>query len=337
MRRSTLSLLGCIAAVILILGGLCGTAMARVTQVGLVTDIGKVDDRTFNEFAYKGMMRAVKEFGLKSAFIETQQPTDYEKNIEQFASTGYDVVITVGFMLGDATKKIAQKYPQVHFAIVDFAYDPPVTNIVGLLFGEDQAGFLAGALAGLVTKSKTVGMVAGADLPPVVRFRKGYEAGVKHVCSECEILGVYIDSFTDPARGKTAALSQIDEGADVIFGGGGATGSGAILGAAQAGAWVIGVDQDEYLTTFKQGESQGANKLLSSAMKRVDNAVYGVIKMAVDGTFKGGTQVFDASNDGIGLAPFHATESAIPDAVKTQLQELAAGLKAGTIKTDVAR
>ena len=158
MRRSTLSLLGCIAVLALILGGLCGAAMARVTQVGLVTDIGKVDDRTFNEFAYNGMLRAVKEFGLKSAFIETQQPTDYEKNIEQFASAGYDVVITVGFMLGDATKKIAQKYPQVHFAIVDFAYDPPVTNIVGLLFGEDQAGFLAGALAGLMTKSKTVGL-----------------------------------------------------------------------------------------------------------------------------------------------------------------------------------
>src|SRR5713101_6071355 len=336
MRRSTWYLLGCVA-VLALLGGLSVQALARITKVGLVTDVGRVDDRTCNEFAYQGMMRAVKEFGLKSAFIETQQPTDYEKNIEQFASTGYDVVITVGFMLGDATKKIAQKYPQVHFAIVDFAYDPPVTNIVGLLFGEDQAGFLAGALAGLVTKSKTVGMVAGADLPPVVRFRKGYEAGVKHVCSECEILGVYIDSFTDPARGKTAALSQIDEGADVIFGGGGATGSGAILGAAQAGAWVIGVDQDEYLTTFKQGEAKGANKLLSSAMKRVDNAVYGAIKMAVEGTFKGGTQVFDASNDGIGLAPFHATESAIPEAVKAKLQEIAAGLKSGTITTGVTR
>ena len=126
------------------------------------------------------------------------------------------------------------------------------------------------------------------------------------------LLGVYIDSFTDPARGKTAALSQIDEGADVIFGGGGTTGSGAILGAAQAGVWVLGVDQDEYLTTFKQGEAKGANKLLSSAMKRVDNAVYGAIKMAVEGTFKGGTQVFDASNDGIGLAPFHATEKRCP-------------------------
>src|SRR5438477_614785 len=170
MRRSTLSLLGCIAAMILILGGLCGPAMARVTQVGLVTDIGKVDDRTFNEFAYTGMMRAVKEFGLKSAFIETQQPTDYEKNIEQFASAGYDVIITVGFMLGDATRKMAQKYPQVHFAIVDFAYNQPVPNIIGLVFAEDQAGFLAGALAGMMTKAKIVGMVAGADIPPVVRF-----------------------------------------------------------------------------------------------------------------------------------------------------------------------
>src|SRR5262249_52004441 len=337
MRRRTLAGLGCMAAMLLILGGVRGVAMARVTQVGLVTDVGKVDDRTFNEFVYNGMMRAVNEFGLKSAFIETQQPTDYEKNIEQFASAGYDVIITVGFMLGDATKKMAQKYPQVHFAIVDFAYDTPVANIVGLLFGEDQAGFLAGALASSMTKSQIVGIVAGADIPPVVRFRKGYEAGVKHVCAKCEILGVYIDSFNDPARGKTAALSQIDEGADVIFGGGGITGSGAIMGAAQAGVWVIGVDQDEYLTTFKQGEAKGANKLLSSAMKRVDNAVYGVIKMAVEGTFQGGTQVFQASNDGIGLAPFHATEGAIPDAVKARLQEIAAGLKAGTIKTGVAR
>jgi basic membrane lipoprotein Med (substrate-binding protein (PBP1-ABC) superfamily) len=247
------------------------------------------------------------------------------------------MIITVGFMLGDATRKMALKYPHVQFAIVDFAYEPPVMNIVGLTFAEDQSGFLAGALAGLMTKTKTVGMVAGIEIPPVIRFRKGYEAGVKHVCPACQLLGVYIDSFTDPARGKTAALSQIDEGADVIFGGGGATGSGAILGASQAGVWVLGVDQDEYLTTFKQGEVKGARQLLSSAMKRVDNAVYGVVKIAVEGTFKGGTQVFDAHNEGIGLAPFHATDSAVSETVKTTLQEIVAGLKAGTIKTGVTR
>jgi basic membrane lipoprotein Med (substrate-binding protein (PBP1-ABC) superfamily) len=330
-------MLVCVVVLVLLLGGLSGPALARITQVGLVTDVGKVDDRTFNEFAYKGMMRAVKEFGLKSAFIETQQPTDYEKNIEQLASAGYEMIVTVGFMLGDATKKMAEKYPQRLFAIVDFAYDPPVANIIGLTFAEDQSGFLAGALAGMMTKTKTVGMVAGVEIPPVIRFRKGYEAGARYVCTACQLLGVYIDSFTDPARGKTAALSQMDEGADVIFGGGGTTGSGAILGAAQAGAWVIGVDQDEFLTTFKQGEAKGANKLLSSAMKRVDNAVYGAIKLAVEGTFKGGTHVFDASNDGIGLAPFHETESAIPEAVKGKLQEIATGLKTSTIKTGVAR
>jgi basic membrane protein A len=333
--RKTLRMLWWINLMALLCSGLPGVAVARITQVGLVTDVGKVDDRTFNEFAYQGMLRASKEFGLKSAFIETLQPTDYEKNIEQFAAAGYEMIITVGFMLGDATKKMAQKYPQVQFAIVDFAYTPPVDNIVGLTFAEDQSGFLAGALAGLMTKTKTVGIVAGMEIPPVIKFRKGYEAGVQYVCRDCRVLGVYIDSFTDPARGKTAALSQIDEGADVIFGAGGPTGSGAILGAAQAGAWVIGVDQDEFFTTFKHGQTRGANRLLSSAMKRVDNAVYGVVKMAVEGTFKGGAHLFDAHNEGVGLAPFHATEGTIPDTVKARLQEIAVGLQTGTIKTGV--
>lgn len=218
--------------------GLAAAQTAAISRVGLVTDVGKVDDRTFNESAYKGMMRAVKEFGIKSAFIETQQPTDYDKNIEQFAAAGYDMIITVGFMLGDATKKMAQKYPQVRFTIVDFSYDPALDNVVGLLFAEEQSGFMAGALAGLMSESKIVGMVAGVEIPPVIRFRKGYEAGVKHVCADCEVLGVYIDSFIDPARGKTAAMSQIDEGADVIFGGGGTTGSGAILGGYAGGGMV---------------------------------------------------------------------------------------------------
>ena len=310
-------------------------AAGQMTRVGLVTDIGKVDDHTFNEFAYKGLMRAVNEFTLKSAFIETQQPADYERNIEQFAVEGYEMIITVGFMLGEATKKMALKYPHVRFAIVDYTYTPPVNNILGLVFAEDQAGFLAGCLAGLMTKSKTVGMVAGMEIPPVIRFRKGYEAGVKYVCPACTVLGVYIDSFTDPARGKTAALSQIDEGADVIFGGGGITGSGAIQGATQAGTWAVGVDQDEYETTFKQGSVKGAHKLLSSAMKRVDNAVYGAVKRGVEGTFTGGTVVFEAKNDGVGLAPFHATESAVPEAVQTRLREIATELKAGTLNTGV--
>ncbi|HIC88254.1 MAG TPA: BMP family ABC transporter substrate-binding protein [Anaerolineae bacterium] len=304
-------------------------------RVGLVTDVGKVDDGTFNQYAYEGMMRAVKESSLDSAFIETLQPTDYEKNVEQFAQEGYDMIITVGFMMGDTTKKMAEKYPDIKFAIVDFAYDPPVPNIQGLVFREDQSGFLAGALAGQMTKSKVVGIVAGMEIPPVKKFRNGYEHGVKCVCPDCEVLGVYIDSFTDPARGKTAALSQVNEGADVIFGAGGPTGSGAIQGAAQEGVYVIGVDQDEYYTTFKKGEVKGADKLLSSAMKRVDEAVYQAVRSVVDGTYKGGTRVFEASNNGVGLAPFHDTEGEVPQEVKDTLNAIFKKLADGSLKTGV--
>jgi basic membrane lipoprotein Med (substrate-binding protein (PBP1-ABC) superfamily) len=158
---------------------------------------------------------------------------------------------------------------------------------------------------------------------------------VAYVCPECNTIGVYIDSFTDPARGKAAAESQIAEGADVIFGAGGPTGSGGILGAAQQGVWVIGVDTDEYFTTFKGGAEAGVDKLLTSAVKRVDVAVYTAVKDAQAGTFEGGTAVFDASNNGVGLAPFHDAESAIPQEVKDRLDEIFALLAGGELDTGV--
>ena len=320
-----------IVTVFLMIVGVTGL-QAKNFKAGLVTDVGKVDDKTFNEYAYKGMMRAANDFNFETAFIETLQPTDYDKNIEQFASEGYNIIITVGFMLGDATKAMAAKYPDVNFIIVDFAFDPPIKNVMGLVFAEHEAGFMAGALAGLMTKEDIVGLVAGKEIPPVVRYRKGYEAGAVYTNPKCEVLSVHIDSFVDPARGKTAALSQIDEGADVVFGAGGITGSGAIMGAAQAGAWVIGVDQDEYMTTFKQGKVAGSKRVLTSAMKRVDNAVYGAIKLAVEGDFGGGVHLSSVSNSGIDLAPFHKAEDKIPADVKEKLEQIKADLNAGKIK-----
>ncbi|MCB0205806.1 MAG: BMP family ABC transporter substrate-binding protein, partial [Anaerolineae bacterium] len=304
-------------------------------RIGLVTDVGKVDDGTFNQYAYEGLQRAAEAYGLDTSFIETAQPTDYEKNVEQFAQEGYDMIVTVGFMMGETTQKMAEKYPDINFAIVDNAYEEYPENLQGLVFREDQAGFLAGALAGLLSESKTVGIVAGMEIPPVKKFRNGYENGVAYVCGDCDTVGVYIDSFTDPARGKTAALSQIAEGADIIFGAGGPTGSGGILGAAQDGVWVIGVDQDEYFTTFGGGTTDGADKLLSSAMKRVDNAVYNSIQSLVRGNFTGGTALYTASNDGVGLAPFHDAEGAVSADVMAALDDIKAMLASGDLTTGV--
>ena len=310
-------------------------AASKIAKVGLVTDVGKVNDGTFNQYAYQGMIKAAEELKIENSFIETAQPTDYEKNVEQFAQEGYDMIVTVGFMMGDTTAKMAEKYPDIKFAIVDNAYETYPDNLNGLVFREDQAGFLAGVLAGQLTESKTVGIVAGMEIPPVVKYRSGYENGVKYVCPDCNVIGVYIDSFTDPARGKAAALSQIGEGADVIFGAGGPTGSGGIQGAAQEGVWVIGVDQDEYLTTFKNGQQDGADKLLSSAMKRVNVAVYNAIKNAAAGTAKGGTVLYDAKAEGVGLAPFHDADGAISAEVKAKVAETLQMLASGELDTGV--
>lgn len=305
----------------------------EMIKVGLVTDVGKVDDKTFNQFAYEGMMRAADEFGLEANYIETQQPTDYDKNIQTFTEEGYDMIITVGFMLTDATLKMASQYPDVIFAGVDQFYAEPRDNTLGLLFAEDQAAFVVGALAAMMSKTGIIGCVAGMEIPPVIKFREGYENGAKYVDPTIKVLGVYIDSFTAPDRGKAAAEAQIAEGADVIFGAGGPTGSGGIVAAMEKGEYGIGVDQDEYYTTMGGGP---APYLLSSAMKRVDNAVYNAIKMFVEGTFEGGHYLGTAANKGVGYAPFHDTADKVPKDVKAKLDEILQKLADGSLETGVS-
>jgi len=301
-------------------------------KVGLVTDVGKVDDKTFNQFAYEGMMKAAEEFGFEANYIETQQPTDYEKNIQTFTEEGYDLIVTVGFMIQDATYKMAQQYPDIVFVGVDQAYDPPLDNALGLLFAEDQAGFVAGALAGMMSDSGVIGFVGGIEIPPVIKYRKGYENGAENVNPDVKVLGVYIDSFTAPDRGKAAAEAQIADGADVIFGAGGPTGSGGIVAAMEKEVFGIGVDQDEYYTTMGGGP---APYLLTSAMKRVDNGVYDGIKAFVEGTFEGGIYMGTVANGGIDYAPFHDAADKVPDDVKERLDEIMGKLGDGSLETGV--
>jgi len=304
-------------------------------RVGLVTDGGTVDDGSLNQSAYQGLQRAAEEFDLDFNVIETVQAGDFETNIATFINAGYDMIVTVGPLLGETTRAMAETYPDVSFVAVDVAYEAAPDNLAGLTFREDQMGFLAGALAGLISKSKTVGVVAGLDTTATRRLRSGYENGVLHVCPECIVLALAIDSSTDPARGRTAALSQIGEGAGVIFGVGGPTGSGALLGATQQGVWAIGVDQDAYFTAFEEGTASSADKLLSSAVKRADNAVYSVIKEAVLGGLSTGARLFDASSAGVGLAPFHDAESAVSDEIKEKLAEVLRMLASGELDTGV--
>jgi len=308
-------------------------------KVGLVTDVGGVNDKSFNQSAWAGAQKAAKDLGIEAKFIESKQVTDYEKNIDQFATEGYDMIITVGFLMGDATAKKAKEYPNIEFAIIDFAYFPAkegdpdpyktdLKNVTSLMFAEDQVGYMAGVLAGCMSKSGVVGSVAGMEIPPVVRFVTGYQNGAKSVNPKIQTLNQYIPSFTDPAKGKEVGLSMIDQGADVIFGVGGNTGNGGLLAAKEKGKMGIGVDVDQYLTY-----PEVSDILITSAMKNVDVAVYDAIKAAVDGKLEAGIRLSSVKNGGIGLAPYHDWEDKIPQECKDKVAAAEKGLKDGSIST----
>jgi basic membrane lipoprotein Med (substrate-binding protein (PBP1-ABC) superfamily) len=330
---AVLCILGLLAVVPLAVNAQDSTS--TVESICLVTDVGKVNDGTFNQFAYEGFKRAADDFDLDSTYIETTAQTDYANNINTCISEGYNVVITVGFLITDATAAAAAANPSVHFVGVDQGYAEPLPNLVGIQFREDQAGFLAGAMAALMSKSGTIAGIYGIAVPAVVKYRNGYEQGAKYINPDIKTLGVYIDSFVAPDRGATAAEQFIGEGADVIFGAGGQTGSGGIKYAAQAGVYVIGVDQDEYLTTFGNGETSGADHLITSAMKRVDNGVYQAIETLVNGDAlpADSAMVLSAENDGVGFAEAH--DAAVPQEATDKVTEILDGLKDGSIETGV--
>jgi basic membrane lipoprotein Med (substrate-binding protein (PBP1-ABC) superfamily) len=338
MRVKIAGLLGLVALLGAAFAAPAAAQDALIESVCLVTDVGRVNDGTFNQYAYEGMLAAAEDFDLEVTFIETQAQTDYEANLATCIDEGYDAVITVGFLIADATLAAAEANPDVYFIGVDqFVPEGSPENYVGVQFREDEAGFLVGAMAALMTESGTIAGVYGIDIPPVVKFRNGFEQGARFINPDINVLGVYIDSFTARDRGASAAEQFIGEGADVIFGAGGPTGSGAIAFAASVGALVIGVDQDEYFTTFQGGEAVGAENIITSAVKRVDQSVYLSLEALVNGDLEtfggGGTRVLSAANDGVGFAPSH--DSGVPEEVTEAITEILEGLKDGSIETGV--
>lgn len=312
-------------------------------RVGMISDVGGIDDASFNQNTWEGVLQAEEELGIEGRFLESQSQADYVNNITEFAEQGYDLIITVGFLLADATAEMAEVYPDQKFAIVDFAYDPCIENVEGIVFNANEGAFLGGYLAAgmaemLDPDDPRVGWVFGMEIPPVKVFEIGFTNGLAYYNqqkgADVQISGTYVGDFEAPDQGKAAANSLLDEGVDVLFGAGGKTGNGALVAVrerSEQGKDVagIGVDVDQYYTL-----PQEAPILLTSIEKRLANAVFGVIEQTLNGNFQNcGVYVGTLENDGVGLAPFHDWEDRVPNELQSELEEIRQAIIAGEIDT----
>jgi basic membrane protein A and related proteins len=280
-------------------GGASSAPAKKKIRVGLVTDTGGLNDRSFNALAYKGLKRAKSDLGADIRVLISKANSDYVPNLSALARQKYDLIVGNGFLMADAMAKVAKSFPTVNFAIIDFSaadLKGKPRNVRGLLFKEQEAGYLVGYLAGLYVKAKggqqVVSTVGGAKIPPVDHYIAGFQAGAKKANPAVKALNAYVQVFDDPAKGKELGLNQIADGSQVIFQVAGQSGLGALDAAKEKGAKGIGVDADQlYL----------GPQMLTSALKKVDNAVFQTSKEIQGGQFKGGNTVFDLKSGGVGL------------------------------------
>jgi basic membrane protein A and related proteins len=310
-------------------------------DVGVVFDLGGRGDKSFNDGAYLGAERAQKELGVRVRFIEPGEGSDRESGLRLLAAEGMDLVVGVGFIFTDDLTSLAREYPNTNFAGVDYSVStdangkviPPPPNLAALKFREEQGSFLVGALAALVGRSKKVGFVGGMDFPLIQKFEMGYKAGVKAVCPDCQVVsqyaGVTPEAFRNPGRGKELALSQYQQGVNVIFHASGSTGLGVFEAARQTGKLAIGVDADQY--------AEAPGFVLTSMVKGVDNAVYDAIKRVKEGRFKGGIDQYGLAEGGVGYVYDANNEKLIPAAVRTRLESLRQDIIAGKIQVPSIR
>ena len=314
------------------------TTEEGILRVGMVSDVGGVDDASFNQNTWEGLVRARDELGISATFIESQAQADYEPNITELAEQGFDLIFTVGYLLGEDTGQMAPLYPDLKFAGIDQWFDPPIDNVVAITFAVDQASFPIGYLAAgwAVLQDPDdphVGYVAGMEIPPVQQFIVAYEAGVAYYNeqkgTDVQVSGVYVGSFEATDDGKIQGNSLIDEGVDVIFGVGGKTGNGGLAAAKERGVWGVGVDVDQYYTLPNEQDI-----LITSCQKRLDNAVYAVVEQTLAGEFPGGG-IYEGTleNGGVGLAPYHAFEDDIPAELTAEVEAIIQGIIDGTIPT----
>ena len=306
-----------------------------------VTDVGGIDDNGFNQTAWKGVQDAMSQLSIEGRYLESQAETDYEANITSLLGENCDIIVTVGFLLGDATKKAAEANPDRKFSIVDFAYDPPLPNVLGQVFATDEAAFLAGYLAAGMTKSGTVGVFGGVNIPPVTIFMDGFVHGVNYYNeqkgTQVQVLGwdpatkegLFTNNFESLDDGRAFAQNLYDEGADIVMPVAGPVGLGSAALADELGTdklKIIGVDADLYLT-----DPEKKHVYLTSVLKNMDATVMAAIKAAQDGTFQGGVVVGTLDNNGVGLAPYHDMDAEVPAELKAEIDQIRQGIIDGSI------
>ena len=314
-----------------ILASACGGAglpgLGGGPKIGMVTDIGQLEDKSFNEFSWKGVQDGAQAIGGTATNIVTKDTADYKQNIQQLVDQKYDVIVTVGFLIGTDTLAAAKANPNIQFFGVDqFVADPAPPNYQGLLFAENQAGYLAGIVAANITKSNKIGAVGGrSDVPPVVAYIKGYEAAAKKEKPNIQVLVNYTEDFNAPDKGEASAKTMIGQGADVIFQVAGLTGAGALRAACNGKVWGIGVDVDQYLSL-----PDAKACIVTSAEKKLQVATAEAIKRFKDKGKQGGNFFNDAKNGGIAASPIRNI-SPVPAGLEDKLKKALEEMKAGTL------
>jgi basic membrane protein A len=321
-------------------------------RVGFVTDTGGIDDKSFNTTQWNGIQRAAKDFGIQATFIQSDEATQYEPNLTEFASQGYDLVIAAGFFLGADVAKVATLYPDVKFSIFDYAYPDPflpdgnpgkdkcIPNVMGQVFATDQAAFLAGYLAAGMTKTGKLGYFGGAKIPTVTIFGVGFQHGMEYYNkvhgTNVQLIGwdnrtgegLFTGDFSDLTKGKEAAESLFDEGVDIFIPVGGLIGAPGFDVARERGGYGIWVDTDGYVSL-----PGVQDVILTSVLKNMDQSCYAVVEAALKGTFKGCTNYIGTlSNGGVGIAPYHDLDSQVPAELKAEIEDLKAKIISGEIK-----
>ena len=328
--------------------------MAQI-KVGMVTDTGGIDDKSFNQLSWKGVQDAIAQLGVSGKYLESHQQSDYDKNIQQLISENDDLIITVGFLMGVNTSTAGKANPNSKFAIIDYTYPDCYTgavegkdcgsstvmnNVRGLAFQTDQAAFLAGYLAAGTTKTGTIGTWGGINIPTVSIFMKGYQAGAMYYNTKhntkVKVLGwddatqkgVFINNFTSTDDGKNVTASMVQQGADIILpvAGGAGLGAGAYCETQNPKCLIIGVDQDWFFSAPEYNDIE-----LSSVQKRVDVAAFKTIQDVMNGKFAGGNVTYTIADGGVALAPLHNFATVVPSSLQDEIKQAQADLISGAV------